>query len=517
MKSGQLDLPFDTPFGAGENPALWAPRDIWTRLTQRLMEHLGEDRRIEYKKVKKIDFDDIATYFSAFSNTLDGGVIIFGAHCDGTATGCNIAGTNITNRLENCHTRMCPQARPEFKRIPVVVNNQEDCCLAIYIPYIGKLVETNKQQAWIRYGDQRHEMSDEEKRDFRSTRQELSFETERAPYAFPQEFDLRIIQDYCDSFRERENKPTWSNEDVLIDRHLLGSDGTDCFPLNSLVLLAAKDPCKSIPGCRVHIVRFSSDQEGSGENYNPIKSKYVEGNIVNIIKEVSEIIEELNYNVTWLNKDGKFVTTTEYPRWSWFEALINACVHRSYSFSGTEITVKFFSGRLEIESPGGFVPPVRERTIYHTRSSRNYHTMNALRYLGYVLMTREGTKRIRDSMVEWGLPEPQFKQEAIHGVVVRVTLMNDHESRKRSTDRDVAQFFGVDLWRSLQEHEIKIIAYAFRNKTIQVSEAQRLTGRTWATSKKDLEKLARKEVLEFIAGEYPRDPKAHYAIRNIFA
>jgi ATP-dependent DNA helicase RecG len=95
--------------------------------------------------------------------------------------------------------------------------------------------------------------------------------------------------------------------------------------------------------------------------------------------------------------------------------------------------------------------------------------------------------------------------------------MNDHESRKRSTDRDVAQFFGVDLWRSLQEHEIKIVAYAFRNKTIQVSEAQRLTGRTWATSKKDLEKLVRKEVLEFMAGEYARDPKAHYAIKNIFA
>lgn len=147
MKSGQLDLPFDSPFGVGENPALWAPRDIWTRLTQRLMEHLGEDRRIEYKKVKKVDFDDIATYFSAFSNTLDGGVIIFGAHCDGTATGCNIAGTSITNRLENCHTRMCPQARPEFKKIQVIVNGQEDYCLAIYIPYIGKLVETNKQQA----------------------------------------------------------------------------------------------------------------------------------------------------------------------------------------------------------------------------------------------------------------------------------------------------------------------------------------------------------------------------------
>ena len=78
-------------------------------------------------------------------------------------------------------------------------------------------------------------------------------------------------------------------------------------------------------------------------------------------------MEDLNYDVTWLNNEGKFVTTTEYPRTSWLEALVNACVHRSYSFSGTDVTIKFFPSRLEIESPGGFVPPVNEKTIYYTR------------------------------------------------------------------------------------------------------------------------------------------------------
>lgn len=170
---------------------------------------------------------------------------------------------------------------------------------------------------------------------------------------------------------------------------------------------------------------------------------------------------------------------------------------------------------MEIESPGGFVPPVNEKTIYETRATRNYHLMDALRYLGYVQMAREGTRRIRESMKEWGLPEPVFRQEALHGVVVRVTLMNDHESRKRATDRDVAMHFGVDLWKQLQEHEIKIAAYAFRNDAIQVSEAARLTGRTWATSKKDLDKLTRKGVLTFEPGKFIRDPKAVYKLRKV--
>jgi ATP-dependent DNA helicase RecG len=356
-------------------------------------------------------------------------------------------------------------------------------------------------------------MSEEEKRDFRSTRQELSFEMEAAHYAFPAEFDLRIIQDFCDQFRQREARLDWSNEDILLDRHLASRNHKGQLqPLNSLVLLAGLDPQKTIPGCRVRVQRFSTDMEGTGPSYNPLRDKFVEGNLVQIITEASKIIRELNYGVTWLNSDGKFVTTPEYPEMSWFEALVNACVHRSYSFSGTEITVKFFPYRLEIESPGGFVPPVNEKTIYNTRSARTHHLMDSLRILRYVRMAREGTRRIRDSMREYGLPEPKFKQEALHGIVVRVTLLNDHDSRKRATDRDVAQFFGVETWRTLQSREIQIVAYAFHNKTIQVSEAQRVTGRTWATSKKDLDRLARRGLLTFNAGEYVRDPKAHYAV-----
>src|SRR5690349_23741933 len=55
------------------------------------------------------------------------------------------------------------------------------------------------------------------------------------------------------------------------------------------------------------------------------------------------------------------------------------------------------------------------------------------------------------------------------------------------------------LFRS--DHEIKILAYAFQNSTIQVSEASRLTGRTWQTSKKDLDRLMRAGHLIFWPGE----------------
>jgi ATP-dependent DNA helicase RecG len=125
------------------------------------------------------------------------------------------------------------------------------------------------------------------------------------------------------------------------------------------------------------VQRFATEEEGVGETFRPQRDKTIEGNLVKPIKECAQVISDLMYDMTWLNSDGKFITTPEYPQWAWFEALVNACVHRSYGFSGSEIFAKFFPDRMEIESPGGFVPPVNEKTIYHARATRNYHLMEA--------------------------------------------------------------------------------------------------------------------------------------------
>ena len=264
----QLEFQFEPDPYDMSSVALWTPRDIWVRVDQRLLEYLGEDRRFERKGCKKIELDDLATYYSAFSNTPDGGLVVYGIEDKGLVVGCDSLSRDQLNSIEKMQMNRCPLAKPEFKRIPVVVSGKHNFCLCIFIPYIGRLVETNKDEAWIRYGDSRHCMSEEEKRDFRSTRQELSFELEPALYDYPNDFDQRVILDFCDAFRAREGRKDWTDEEVLIDRHLLGSDRR---PLNALVLLAANDPRKTIPGCRVRVQRFGSDQEGAGEKYSPLR------------------------------------------------------------------------------------------------------------------------------------------------------------------------------------------------------------------------------------------------------
>lgn len=84
----QIELDFEGFLGS-EDPATWTPRDIWTRLNQRVLEFFKEDRRIERKGVKKADLDDLATYYSTFSNTPDGGLLVYGVENKGQIVGCD--------------------------------------------------------------------------------------------------------------------------------------------------------------------------------------------------------------------------------------------------------------------------------------------------------------------------------------------------------------------------------------------------------------------------------------------
>lgn len=226
LVANQLEFDFDATISVNETPALWTPRDIWVRLNQQVLEYLGEDRRFERKGCQRIGLDELATYYSTFSNTPDGGLLVYGVNDDGEIVGCNSLSQKQVNDIETCHLSRCPQAAPEFKRFAVIVDGQPDYCLAIYVPYRSKLVETNKSEAWVRYGESRHKMSEQEKQDFRSTRQELSFELEASTYSYPSDFDLRIIQDFCDNYRQREDVK-FSNEELLLDRRLVRKGGEE--------------------------------------------------------------------------------------------------------------------------------------------------------------------------------------------------------------------------------------------------------------------------------------------------
>ena len=71
---------------------------------------------------------------------------------------------------------------------------------------------------------------------------------------------------------------------------------------------------------------------------------------------------------------------------------MNACAHRSYGngLRNSNIFVRMFDDRLEIESPGPFPPLVTPERLFH--NPKNPKLMEALYHLEHVRCANEGTR-----------------------------------------------------------------------------------------------------------------------------
>jgi ATP-dependent DNA helicase RecG len=300
----------------------------------------------------------------------------------------------------------------------------------------------------------------------------------------------------------------------------LGKTANGTFiPNNACALLFAGDPREKFSGCFIRFLRYEQDYEGTGHQYNAIKDEWIRGNIPGIIVGVERVLDSQLREFSRLGTSGKFYTAPEYPKPAWYEAIVNACVHRSYGLRSMNIFVKMFDDRLEIESPGGFPPLVTPANIYDIHKPRNPYLMEALYYLDFVKCAHEGARRIRTAMAELNLPDPDFKQsgESDTSPVVRVVLRNNVKHRKVWVDSDAAKLVGEAVMKQLSQDELRAINFVAEHGAISVSDLQRLTGRTWPSAKKLLVGLVEKRLLDHQIRTGPdieRDPQARFTLHK---
>ena len=106
--------------------------------------------------------------------------------------------------------------------------------------------------------------------------------------------------------------------------------------------------------------------------------------------------------------DGIFVTGEEYQEFVRTEIVVNAVTHRDYGIKGTDIQIKMFDDRLEVDSPGSFAGIVNKDNIRYTHFSRNPKIATFLKDYGYVKEYGEGVDRMCKELESIGLPAPVF-------------------------------------------------------------------------------------------------------------
>jgi len=481
---------------------LLTPDDIFSRADV-LLAKLKEDNRIE-RKPSQMHAEPLGDYFAMWANTSpDGGLIAYGIADNGDLIGCESIDTAHINRIENAGYDFAPGSQYETKRVRMTRADGSDDWIVLFRVFYHptRVIETVKRKVFVRRGDRKVELkSDEERRQLRIDKGEVQFEQEPTGLEYPTDFDMGLIAQLVGNVRKVRGIDDALSELKILTALRLGSrDGDRFVPNVACAILFAKDPVKVIPGCKIHFLRYDGIEELHGREFNETANiPPIEGPLPRQIDEVNRILNERIRRFQGFGNDGKFYTTPEYPQPAWYEAVVNACVHRSYNYRNRKTFVKMFDDRLEIESPGPFPPGVNPDTIYDVQHSRNPFIMESMRYLGYVREIGEGVPRIRDEMRRLGLPAPEFSHSEVGDALVQVTLRNNKPMRRLLVDTDVARIVGESITSKLTPSEKIIVNYLATNpEGITVNETQRQTGHTWHTAKKILDRLAFRGILEY--------------------
>jgi ATP-dependent DNA helicase RecG len=501
---------------------LLTPDEIYSSVSTTLVDELKEDRRVE-RKPAGIHGRALGEYYSMWANTVpDGGLVLVGVEDNGDISGCSHLSPNDLNEKEKAGRQYCPDSRSESKRVSVTnMDGEQDFILAIRVFYReDKVVADVSGNVFTRVGDEKRKLSDEEVRELQNDKGQVDLEQEPSNVEYPADFDLELVKKFCEGVKKtRQLLTNHTKEEILVNQRLGRMKVGKFIPNNACVLAFGLDPCSKFPGCKVRFLRYDGDREETGTSYNVVKDIRIEGPIPMLISETASVLKQQLREFSKFGLDGKFYTVPEYPEEAWYEAIVNACVHRSYGLRNMNIFIKMFDDRLVVESPGGFPPFVTPSNIYDSHHPRNPKLMDAMFYLEFVKCHNEGTRRIRDAMEQMNLPKPEFAQKEISAgfTAVRVTLRNSAKQRVAWIDSDASKVIGEELSRDLTDEERRVVNYAAEQGKINVSDCQRILPsiRTWHAAKKILQSLENKGILVYIARtDISRDAHAHFKLKT---
>jgi ATP-dependent DNA helicase RecG len=491
----------------------YEPTRLYESPTEALLTGLPEGQHFD-RKSARISPASLAETICAFSNSdARGGVIAVGIR-DRILEGFKEVGEQALNDLLHTHYMHCPQAMCHYK--PVSLGDKTVLLIRVdYHPH--RVVELSNGTVYLRSGDRNRRLSAEEIVRLRHDKGEVPFELEPVEGASVDDLDEALVREFAEAVRRAESLEfDRSDFDILVQRHLARPKRGTFQPFVAAVLLFGRDPVRFFPGCKVRFIRYEGTEERTGQELNVIKDVLVEGSVPTQIKRAAEVVFSQLREFQALQPDGRFSVVPEYPPDCVYEAIVNACVHRSYSAKNMNIFVRMFDDRLEVESPGGFVPPVTAENIHEQHVPRNPILMDALRYLRFVRCANEGVRRMRHLMEESGLPMPKFHQESDRMSKVQVTLSNVNEQRKTWIDRDLTRHVGETLAKSLTGEEKRVLNYLAETRRMTVSDAHRVTGlKTWPSARKLMDGLLRKGLVKEIKTKV-RDPKAHFVLADVW-
>lgn len=439
----------------------------------------GEGQRLEFRR-SLADLEDGVCTIAAFANA-EGGTLLFGVRADGTVSGVTLGANTREQVVNTIVDNTDPPLYPQVEYLDV--NGRT--VIAVTVAAGHDRPHLAYGRAYRRVGAVTAQLSRYEQR--RLLLESRPRFDDQSSGASLDDIDPARVRRFLEMAIRRGRLPDLSADlpvtEALRRLKVLRVVDDHLTPTMAGVLLFAREPQQFVPQSVVGLARFPGTTRGTTQI---VDRADVEGDLAETIDRAEAFVRR-NTRIASKIYHAQRLEITEYPYPAIREAIANAVIHRDYWQAGSRAQVAIYADRIEVESPGGLLPPITVETLGHTPPVwRNPDLAGLLYRLGYIEQFGTGIERMRRDMRAHGLPEPRF--EAGPGWF-RVTFPGPGEHIL-----DLIPEEGVTDLRSLGLNERQIEALRLmvnEGRELTNKEYRQLFGVTNVTAFRDLSQLVK--------------------------
>lgn len=349
--------------------------------------------------------DKIAEVVAAFANA-DGGLLLVGVDDDGTPSGHGYPENAVEGLLAVPRTRLdrrvtCRTARGRIGDSEVLIFETEMASEAVMVEGNGFPYRVGAEIV-----RERQEIIDAKKKEYRRSGYEPRFD----PDATLDELDLGLVQRFMD------RTPIGGRSPInALDHYDLIRNGPRRWRLTNVAVLlfGRRSRFPPHPRAGIRLFRVAGTERQPGRDRNVTQLATLRPPVADALRDAL-LIGRTHIRRAERFNGMEFETHSEVPDFALQEAIVNAVAHRDYAIDGNETEVWFFEDRVQVESPGGVLPPATEAELRkgrRTHASRNPLLVRALTAAGYMRDEGEGVHRIHRELEQGFLPPPEISVE----------------------------------------------------------------------------------------------------------
>lgn len=444
----------------------------------------GEGYTLEFKENLGKKF---AVEVVAFANSI-GGKILIGVDDDG-----NIIGTDTSNAGRANIQNQISQIEPRINVKIDIIDN----VIVVNVPEGEDKPYSSSDGYYLRAGAMCQKMNRNEIRDYLEDNGKVQFDrliNKKAKY--PEDFDENA---YSKFLKLSNISQTLESEELLVNLNCLEKVENKYMFTNAGVIFFAKEPTRFLLQNYVTCIAF----KGTNRVYI-LDTLDCNNDIISNIEDALTFIKK-HINLTFLineevmkeqgNATRKEVL--EIPEAALKEAVINGICHRQYFEEGARVMVEVYDDRVEIVSPGGVPKGITKENFGKRSIARNPVIADLLRRTHYIEKAGTGIGRMRESMKNAGLKEPNFESDEFFET--KFLRPSYYDKDYGTYDLAKQKYYKVNdsaiILTNLQSEIVNIIKENSRVTQAEIAEKLKVSRQTVAVN---LKKLSEKGAVERI-------------------